>query len=406
MIRLKSPSVTRELTLSSILLLALVAVSGCTGGPDESAGEDASVGSAARPGRLVIVGGALAADNAPVYQAVLEARQGDGPFCVIPTASGVPEESMATALDRFREHGADSVSGVWITTENPEAAEDPQVVAQLESCSGFWFVGGSQSRVIEVFRPSGRSTAVDQALHDRWQEGAVVSGSSAGAAMMPLRSIGGGSSAEAMEFGVTTVEDSPGVWVMDGMDFVPDALIGQHHLARGRWGRLVVAALEESTTDLAFGIDENTALVWEGGNARVIGASGVLLVDASAATTTGAREASGIRLELLGAGDEVELSSVNVTRAAGEGMLAGPASGPPAMELAPGPFERWALLHLLHRFATGEIAEIELDGGARRLHLTTGVGFSADASDRAGVQGTPHGLSVGPILLELRRNPG
>lgn len=380
--------------------------SGCAGSDSPSTESPATDGSP-EPGRLVIVGGALAADNVEVYQAVITAREGTGPLCIIPTASGVPDESMASAIERFQSHGAPAVEGIWITTENPEAASDPAVVEALEACSGYWFVGGSQSRVMDVFRPNGQRTPADSALHRRWQAGAVVSGSSAGAAMMPSRSIGGGSSAEAMEFGVTHDDEMPGVWVMDGMDFVPWAMIGQHHLARGRWGRLVIATLEEPGQMLGLGIDENTALVYENGVARVLGASGVLMVDVANATRGANGGVTGVRLELLGAGDGVSAADRLVLRAGGKSPVPMPVSGPSVSEIADAPFERWAFLHLLHRMAAdaapapGGGAVVELNGGARTLRLRRGDGFFAGANATEGVQGTPFGLTLGPLVLEI-----
>src|SRR5690606_30145541 len=67
--------------------LGLVAVVACA--QDPAAPEAMPVGAVS--GRLVIVGGALARDNAEVYGAVLDGVGGDGPLCIVPTASGVPD---------------------------------------------------------------------------------------------------------------------------------------------------------------------------------------------------------------------------------------------------------------------------------------------------------------------------
>ncbi|MDZ7825784.1 MAG: cyanophycinase [Gammaproteobacteria bacterium] len=320
------------------------------------------------------------------------------------------------------------MTGVWITTDNPESAADPAVVAELAGCSGYWFVGGSQSRVMRVFRPASGDTPGYRAIMARWREGAVVAGSSAGAAMMSARSIGGGFPAEALAHGVVRDRDDDGeadgdgVWVLRGMDFVDWAIVGQHHLARGRWGRLVVAVLEEKD-DLGVGIDENTALVYRDGVAEVMGASGVLVVDASGARAGELpRTATGIRLELLGPGDRLDVRNGAVTRvtagravppprALGPGAEPGTSTSDGAAPTRPGradleadPFADWAFLHLLHAFATGEVEEITLEGGARTLTLRRGEGFTGFAASEDGVvdeAGTPTGLSVGPLLLDL-----
>jgi len=201
------------------------------------------------------------------------------------------------------------------------------------------------------------------------------------------------------------------------MDFVEWAILGQHHLARGRWGRLVIAVLEE-TDVLGLGIDENTAVVYQDGVAEVVGASGALLIDVSGVEPGGApRTASGIRLELLAPGDRMEVDRAVITRASGRTPPSPPRPGtvapgageeaepvPSPDQIAGAPFGRWALLHLLHAFAAGGVAEVALDGGARTLHLRTGPGFVglADPGSRVVAEaGTPRGLSVGPLLLDL-----
>lgn len=410
---------------AALLVLTLLSACGPTEGPEEA--DEASF--EALPGRLVIVGGSLDADNEAVYRAVLEARDGDGPLCVLPTASGDPEPSMNSAIQRFQRYvGPDvEVTGIWVTTENPEAVGRPAVVDSLAACSGYWFVGGSQSRIMEVFRPAAGDTPAYEALMRRWREGSVVSGSSAGAAMMSSRSIAGGSPEEALDYGVVRDEnrdgeaDGEGVWVMPGMDFAPWAILGQHHLARGRWGRLVVAVLEEPDA-LGLGIDENTALVVDHGqdglSAEVVGASSVLLVDDSGADVdVAARTARGLRLELLGAGDVLELETGAITRAtvgrtAPDGSIDPSAGGEPGQTLAQptvdavaaAPFQRWAFLHLLHRMGAGETDAVTLEGGVRLLELRTGEGFTAWADlDGEPVEGagTPRALSLGPMVLDV-----
>ena len=56
------------------------------------------------------------------------------------------------------------------------------------------------------------------------------------------------------------------------------ACVDQHFIKRGRLGRLVVA-MADAGVRRGFGIDENTALLVEGGAARVCGEYGVMLVD-------------------------------------------------------------------------------------------------------------------------------
>ena len=378
-----------------------------------AAGGSPAESSSADPGRLVIVGGALSPDNRAVYRAVLDGRLGDGAVCVIPTASADPAGSMTSAVERLdRWGGSATARGVLVTEDAPERADDPDIAALLRGCSGFFFTGGSQSRIVATFRPGGRETLAYEALMERWREGAVVAGTSAGAAMMGGRMIAGGSSMDAFEVGVG--DDPDGVGVSQGMGFFEHGWLDQHFLARGRWGRLLMASLGAAPYSVGYGIDENTALVVEGGQATVVGASGVVVIDARSAQGDPVTE--GVTLELLGLGDRIDLESLEVTPAADKAVVDAGAS-PSGAERADGtePFARWALLTDLAGLARSGDPTAGLDytfGTGWRIELIPRPDFRVrwDASSDAGTgidastggpEGTPTGLAIGPFRVRI-----
>jgi cyanophycinase len=386
---------------ATILLFAVLACEPVTT-PDQAPGEDTQeeVGT---PGRQVIVGGALQTDNTEVYEAILAGRSGDGPLCVIPTASADPEGSMNSYVSAFDAlAGEGTAQGIPISVENGEMANDPELAQQMRLCSGFFFTGGSQSRIMNVFEPGGTPTLISQALWERYEAGAVVSGSSAGAAIMTDPMIAGGGSVGALESGVSSGEDGEGVRLTPGFGFLDVGLVDQHFLARGRWGRLAVAVLASPEDPLGFGIDENTALVVEGDLARVVGASGVVFMDGrSAASEEGGNGGYGIRLFLLGKGDSVNLVSGEVTPDPTKTEL--PGEGLFDAAVGAEPFARWVLLHILHELATTTDERLTLRQGEHFMELRKGPGFRASSWDGMGVEGTPSGLSMGPFVLSLWR---
>lgn len=361
------------------------------------AGEDPPVA-----GRLVIVGGGLAPDNEAVYRAVLDGREGSGPVCVLPTAGGDPEASMASAVERLDEWGGPGTArGILLAESAPERADDPAVASEIRGCGGFYFTGGSQTRVVDTFLPDGRSTLAYQALVERWRGGAVVAGSSAGAAMMGRRMIAGGGSLEALEHGVVErgSDDDDGVVVSPGLGFFDHGWLDQHFLARGRWGRLLVVSLHAPAYDVGFGIDENTALVVDGDVAEVVGASAVVVLDAR----------DGITLDLLGAGDRVDVTTLVVTPLTGREAAPAPETEPGTAESeseAGGidPFERWRLLRDLARTAPVGEGLTYRAGDGTVLELQPLDGFRAQAVPGGagqGPEGTARGLSVGPYRVVL-----
>lgn len=306
---------------------------------------------------------------------------------------------MASAVEAFREHGAEPVEGIYVTTDNPDAASDPAVVARLRGCSGFWFTGGVQSRVVEVFRPDGVGTPGYDALIERFEAGAVVAGSSAGAAMLPPRMIAGGGSAEAVGGGIVSSGDEDGVIVGMGMGFFPHAVVDQHFLSRGRIGRLLVASLAGAGGGVGLGIDENTAVVVDGLRATVVGESGAILVDARDADRAGAGNGGrGIRLHLVGSGDTFDLGSLEVTPGPDKVTVKATAG---SVEAPEDPFARWAFLKLLSGLSASHDVSAELTVSGHRMTVEKAGGFRARSYGADGVEGTPAGLSAGPFLVSI-----
>lgn len=387
--------------------VAAVALASACGGTDApgtggSSGEEAAALPTA--GRLVIVGGGLQATNADVYQAIMSGRDGDGPLCVVPTASADAPASMESARATLATYAdSASVKGILLSTEDPSRAHDPAVAADLTSCSGFFFTGGVQSRVVDVFLPDGDTTAAFRALWDRWQAGAVVSGSSAGAAMMSGVMIASGASADAVANGIAGEEDGEGVNIRSGMGFFTRAILDQHFLARGRIGRLLVSVLATDSLPVGLGIDENTALVVDGDTAWVAGASGVVVVDGRAAPRSGRYRGTGLRVTLAGAGDGLDLRTFTVRHGPGKASIATSAG---AVERPGDPFARWAFLHLLVDLSSSPDSEASFPMSGAVLRITEGEGFSAVMRGAdGGVQGTPAGFSAGPFLVDLE-GPG
>lgn len=381
--------------LRGTILTALILVSvSCTDSDSPVRGRETRT-----TGRLVIAGGAVRPENAAIYQAVIDGQEGNGALCVIPTASSDPAASMERAVEILTNYaGTGSVKGILISTEDPSQAQDSSIVAEMETCSGFFFTGGSQSRILDVFLPSEGATAAYQALWQRWQEGAVVSGSSAGAAMMSRVMISGGSSSEAVTYGVQ-VPGGEGVSISEGMGFFEVGTLDQHFLARGRIGRTLVSVLNQNTPKIGFGIDENTALVVDGDSAWVVGASGVVVVDGRSVKRTGSHRGSNLLVNLIGMGDVLDLKTLAVQRESAK--IPVPITST-SVESTDDPFARWAFLHLMAALSSSSATEATYSLSEASLRIAEDEGFSASMMRiTGGVEGTPLGLSAGPFRVDI-----
>jgi cyanophycinase len=258
--------------------------------------------SLAAQGPLYLVGGGPQTPAMVEEFVALAGGPGRARIAVLAMASASGERSGEAKAQDLRALGAEAFN-LWITREQADA---DSIVARLAGVTGIWFGGGSQSRLAEVLR----GTAVERALHARHDAGAVVGGTSAGAAILSEVMITGderrpgGSRPDSTNAFITIDRDN--VVTAPGLAFVRNAVIDQHFVRRRRHNRLLSLVLEQPP-HLGAGIDESTALVIEpDGQWRVSGESTVIVYDAREAQRDagGARPLSGanLRLHVLPAG--------------------------------------------------------------------------------------------------------
>ncbi len=275
-------------------------------------------------GSLVIIGGALRADNAVVWQRVVDLAGGPGArIAVFASASAQPEESGRELVLRLNGYGADAffvpIARNLPGTDAASAAMDADLADAVRSAGGAYFSGGDQARITQaLLRADGSHSRVLDALWTMYRRGGVIAGSSAGAAIM--------SSTMFYEPRPTLAMLAQGVAdgrdIAAGLGFIgTQVLVDQHMLVRGRFARMLPAMLAKGYR-LGLGIDENTALVvGPQRDVEVLGYKGALLLDLTSAQ--GAITPSGLSLQnasisLLTPGDRFNLDSRAFTPSAGK----------------------------------------------------------------------------------------
>lgn len=218
---------------------------------------------------LVAIGGAEdKSSEAAILKRVLsltpESHQSVG---VITTASGVPDEIFDTYHQVFTRLNADQVYKLDIRER--KTADSAEIVATIRRCGVIFFTGGDQMRLTTIL---GASEALG-AIREQWQAGAVVAGTSAGAACMSSTMIYGGPAVDSLRKG--TVHMSAGLGFAQGMIF------DSHFLERGRFTRL----MEVGATNpeyVGVGLGEDAAVIVHGGTLlEAIGPGHVVIVDSS-----------------------------------------------------------------------------------------------------------------------------
>ncbi|MET7950146.1 cyanophycinase [Micromonospora sp. NPDC005324] len=269
--------------------------------------------SSTRGGSLVLVGGGLADDNAAVYGDIVRLAGGTGKarIGIFTAAAPVPAEdpdrdtpdcnnSVCNGdyyAKLFRSYGVADAQWIPIDLDRSGAAEDPAVVEQISSMTGFFFGGGDQYRYVTTMTRGNaqRDTAALAAVRRKLRGGAVVAGTSAGAQIMAGRDmITGGSTEPGLRDGARPgYFDDPGILAylpQGGFGFFTEGLLDTHFSRRGREARSIRLAADTGHRRV-FGLDEDTALEVTGvgtrhRSLRVLGLRGVSVLDLRQARVT------------------------------------------------------------------------------------------------------------------------
>jgi cyanophycinase len=254
---------------------------------------------------LVAIGGRLESDNAALFAELKRLSQGR--IAVLATASSLPEQVGQDAVEVMVAHGIDA-DLLPVTIQNAATStRDPKILARVRDSGGVYFTGGDQSALVAALIRDGEDTPLLSALRALAARGGLISGSSAGAAVLPSRIILGGTSMDALAHGLSPDVTVPGLPMGPGFGFFPWGMIDQHFLKRGRIGRLLMGTWAAGF-GLGFGIDENTGLVVEGRLAKVVGETGVVVINLRGATIApdGSRF-DGVKVSYLDHGDSFDL---------------------------------------------------------------------------------------------------
>ena len=234
-------------------------------------------------------------------------------YAVFDTASESSDKTAELIVDALGKHGAIAehipVPAKLKTPDFRVAVADPALIAKVQASTGIFFSGGAQERITEALMlADGKPTPMLQAIWEVFNRGGVVSGTSAGAAIMSTIMI-----RDAQDvLGVLKNGARNGREIDRGLGFVgPNIFVDQHFLKRGRFGRMLPVMLQTGYK-LGLGVDENTAAIVRGDEVEVIGFKGALIADLTNATSDKTVKAFNIRdakLTYLDRGDRYNFTT-------------------------------------------------------------------------------------------------
>jgi cyanophycinase len=256
-------------------------------------------------GNLLLIGGHEEKDGEAVIlrEVAARLRDHDAGLALVTAATESPREYAAEYVAAFHQLGIKRVEQVDV--RDRADAHDEQRVERLATAEVIFFTGGDQLRIVSQIG----GTPLFACLQQRYHEGALIAGTSAGAAAMPQTMLIAGPSdasheADALDMG-------------PGLGLLHDVVVDTHFAQRGRIGRLCGAVARDPGA-LGIGIDEDTALLVDHtGKARVLGSGAVYIVDGRGMsyTSLAERRSRGIvsihdlLLHVLGAGQRVDLAA-------------------------------------------------------------------------------------------------
>jgi cyanophycinase len=251
-------------------------------------------------GTLIIIGGHEDHEGERVILKEVAAHVKGGRMVLATVASHQPEGYFEKYRKSFSELGVIELTELYVE-DRIEAAREDKFKA-VDKAHAVFFSGGDQLRITSQIG----DTPIFNRVHEIYHEGGVIAGTSAGASVMSETMLVTGKNSASFRVGE--------LHMAPGLGLLPNVIIDQHFAERGRIGRLL-GAVSQNPRVLGIGIDEDTAIVVNGGRFRVIGSGAVYVVDGSGVTHSNIAEAKpddalsiyDLRLHVLSSGDTFSL---------------------------------------------------------------------------------------------------
>ncbi|MFO7865172.1 MAG: cyanophycinase [Salinivirgaceae bacterium] len=278
------------------LLLALVVFISCSNQPQQTTQPTPK-------GSLFIIGGGKRPASLVKNMIRLSGVDKQGYIVVLPMSSSEPDTSAWYAKRQFIQQEIHNV-----TAFNFEKNETPKQewLDSLRNAAMIYISGGDQNKFMSVVLNS----PIYEAMHTAYLNGAMIAGTSAGAAVMSKKMITGNEHKHPEYTGDFRTIEAENIEIAEGMGFTDKIIVDQHFIWRMRMNRLISVAIEQPEA-LAIGIDESTAIYMKNEKIKIYGESQVIVIDNQAKSQqiqNGLLGAKNMKLHVLLPGEELKLN--------------------------------------------------------------------------------------------------
>jgi cyanophycinase len=156
---------------------------------------------------------------------------------------------------------------------NTDSLFSETAIDSVKSAGLIYITGGNQN----VFMQIADRTGLADAIAEAYRKGAMISGTSAGAAVMSRKMITGNQASEEEYTGEFRTIHANNIEIRQGIGLLENAIIDQHFIERMRMNRLISACIE-NPEEVCIGIDESTAILVKNNVATVWGKSQVIVL--------------------------------------------------------------------------------------------------------------------------------
>ena len=252
---------------------------------------------------LIIIGGKEDRSADKVILGEVARRVGSGKLVVSTVAIPSNPEGLFEEYEKaFRSLGVKHLYKLEIN--NREEATSQSKLRILDDATAVFFTGGDQMKITSQVG----DTLIFRRIQEIYEEGGLVAGTSAGAAVMSETMLVTGGDEDSHVIGGS-------LRMAPGFGLISDVIFDQHFMERGRLGRLL-GAVAQNPKNLGIGIDEQTAIVVERGNGfYVLGSGAVYVIDGSEVSYSNIAEEDlnktlsiyDVRMHMLSQGDRFDL---------------------------------------------------------------------------------------------------
>jgi len=219
-------------------------------------------------GKLFIIGGGNRSQELVNAMISLSEMAKSGYAVVLPYSSEEPGEASSYISEQLHTGG---VSQVYTVYAPSDSILRPSQLDTIRNAALIYITGGDQNK----FMALAKKNDLIRIIRSAWQDGSMIAGTSAGAAVMSKKMITGNSLLYPDYTGDFPSIEANNIETTEGLGLLSTTIIDQHFIKRQRMNRLISVALENPGYQ-CIGIDESTALYVYNGIATIYGENQII----------------------------------------------------------------------------------------------------------------------------------